>query len=85
MLLRLERFPCRLNYAKGILEARVQRYKHLKNLLVRFMRPGLRARTYFSEETFANGDTSGARARARKPHPGHSLRCQPLHWGRHVL
>ncbi|KAK0641007.1 beta-lactamase-like protein [Cercophora newfieldiana] len=33
MLLRLERFPCRINYAKGILEARVQRYKHLKNLL----------------------------------------------------
>lgn len=36
MLLRLERFPCRINYAKGILEARVQTYKHLKNLLVRF-------------------------------------------------
>ncbi|EFQ35503.1 artemis protein [Colletotrichum graminicola] len=33
MLLRLERYPCRLNYAKGILEARVQTYKHLKNLL----------------------------------------------------
>ncbi|KAK4453976.1 protein artemis [Podospora aff. communis PSN243] len=33
MLLRLERFPCRINYAKGLLEARVQRYKHLKNLL----------------------------------------------------
>jgi len=36
MLLCLERFPCRINYAKGILEARVQTYKHLKNLLVRF-------------------------------------------------
>ncbi|KAL3293002.1 artemis protein [Colletotrichum asianum] len=33
MLLRLERYPCRINYAKGILEARVQTYKHLKNLL----------------------------------------------------
>ncbi|KAK3384414.1 hypothetical protein B0T24DRAFT_83307 [Lasiosphaeria ovina] len=33
MLLRLERFPCRINYAKGILEARIQRYKHLKTLL----------------------------------------------------
>ncbi|KAK3692298.1 beta-lactamase-like protein [Podospora appendiculata] len=33
ILLRLERFPCRINYAKGILEARVQRYKHLKSLL----------------------------------------------------
>ncbi|KAK0617304.1 beta-lactamase-like protein [Immersiella caudata] len=33
MLLRLERFPCRINYAKGLLEASVQRYKHLKNLL----------------------------------------------------
>ncbi|KAK0629044.1 beta-lactamase-like protein [Bombardia bombarda] len=33
ILLRLERFPCRINYAKGILEARLQRYKHLKNLL----------------------------------------------------
>jgi Cft2 family RNA processing exonuclease len=34
ILLRLERFPCRINYAKGILEARIQRYKHLKALLV---------------------------------------------------
>ncbi|KAL2020411.1 hypothetical protein VTK56DRAFT_8454 [Thermocarpiscus australiensis] len=33
MLLRLERYPCRINYANGILEARVQRYRHLKNLL----------------------------------------------------
>lgn len=33
MLLRLERYPCRINYAKGILEARVQTFKHLKNLL----------------------------------------------------
>ncbi|KAF9870873.1 DNA repair protein [Colletotrichum karsti] len=33
MLLRLERYPCRINYAKGILEARIQTYKHLKNLL----------------------------------------------------
>ncbi|KAK3984593.1 beta-lactamase-like protein [Cladorrhinum sp. PSN332] len=33
MLLRLERFPCRINYAKGILEARTQRYRHLRNLL----------------------------------------------------
>ncbi|KAK2753278.1 DNA repair protein [Colletotrichum kahawae] len=33
MLLRPERYPCRINYAKGILEARVQTYKHLKNLL----------------------------------------------------
>ncbi|KAK3316218.1 beta-lactamase-like protein [Apodospora peruviana] len=33
ILLRLERFPCRINYAKGIMEARIQRYKHLKTLL----------------------------------------------------
>ncbi|KAL8421169.1 hypothetical protein RB596_002093 [Gaeumannomyces avenae] len=33
LLLRLERYPCRINYANGILEARVQTYKHLKNLL----------------------------------------------------
>src|SRR5690242_21597755 len=35
MLLRLERYPCRINYASGILEARVQRYRHLRSLLVR--------------------------------------------------
>lgn len=35
MLLRLERYPCRINHAKGVLEARVQTYKHLKSLLVR--------------------------------------------------
>lgn len=34
MLLRLERYPCRINYATGILEARVQKYRHLRNLLV---------------------------------------------------
>jgi DNA cross-link repair 1C protein len=34
MLLRLERYPCRINYANGLLEARTQRYRHLKNLLV---------------------------------------------------
>ncbi|KAK3381510.1 beta-lactamase-like protein [Podospora didyma] len=33
ILLHLERLPCRINYAKGILEARLQTYKHLKNLL----------------------------------------------------
>ncbi|KAL2162079.1 hypothetical protein VTH06DRAFT_7864 [Thermothelomyces fergusii] len=33
MLLRLEGYPCRINYASGILEARVQKYRHLKNLL----------------------------------------------------
>lgn len=34
MLLCLERYPCRINYANGVLEARVQRYRHLKKLLV---------------------------------------------------
>lgn len=33
ILLRLERYPCRLNYAKGLLEARQQTYKHLSSLL----------------------------------------------------
>ncbi|KAM0276060.1 hypothetical protein ACHAQH_007146 [Verticillium albo-atrum] len=33
VLLRLERYPCRINFAKGILEARVQTFKNLKSLL----------------------------------------------------
>ncbi|KAI5459416.1 hypothetical protein BGZ63DRAFT_448023 [Mariannaea sp. PMI_226] len=33
ILLRLERYPCRINYAKGILEARQQTYKHLAKVL----------------------------------------------------
>ncbi|PNH77065.1 hypothetical protein VD0001_g472 [Verticillium dahliae] len=33
ILLRLERYPCRINFAKGILEARVQTFKGLKGLL----------------------------------------------------
>ncbi|PHH86751.1 hypothetical protein CDD83_9801 [Cordyceps sp. RAO-2017] len=33
MLLRLERYPCRINHAKGILEARQQTYKHLSRVL----------------------------------------------------
>ncbi|KAL0942094.1 DNA repair protein [Colletotrichum truncatum] len=33
ILLRLERYPCRIIYARRILEARVQTYKHLKKLL----------------------------------------------------
>ncbi|CAK7209953.1 hypothetical protein SCUCBS95973_000620 [Sporothrix curviconia] len=33
MVLRLEKYPCRINLAKGILEARKRTYKHLKHLL----------------------------------------------------
>ncbi|KAJ2970057.1 hypothetical protein NQ176_g8363 [Zarea fungicola] len=33
ILLRLERYPCRISYAKGILEARQQTYKHLSKVL----------------------------------------------------
>ncbi|ROT36425.1 artemis protein [Sodiomyces alkalinus F11] len=33
ILLRLERYPCRINFAKGILEARVQTFKKLRFLL----------------------------------------------------
>ncbi|KAJ4270522.1 hypothetical protein NW762_002209 [Fusarium torreyae] len=33
ILLRLERYPCRINYAKGILEARQQTFKHLNRVL----------------------------------------------------
>ncbi|KAK8045659.1 artemis protein [Apiospora rasikravindrae] len=33
ILLRLERYPCRINYANGTLEARKQTYKHLKHIL----------------------------------------------------
>ncbi|RSL55468.1 hypothetical protein CEP54_009373 [Fusarium duplospermum] len=33
ILLRLERYPCRINYAKGLLEARQQTYKHLSKVL----------------------------------------------------
>ncbi len=43
MLLRLERYPCRINYASGILETRTQRYRHLKSLLVRIRASGVSA------------------------------------------
>jgi len=33
ILLRLEKYPHRMNFAKGILESRKQTYRHLKNLL----------------------------------------------------
>ncbi|KAK7408413.1 hypothetical protein QQX98_009398 [Neonectria punicea] len=33
ILLRLERYPCRINYATGILESRQQTYKHLAKVL----------------------------------------------------
>jgi DNA cross-link repair 1C protein len=33
LLLRLERYPHRINFEKGILESRKQHYRHLKNLL----------------------------------------------------
>ncbi|KAF5025790.1 hypothetical protein F66182_2123 [Fusarium sp. NRRL 66182] len=33
ILLRLERYPCRINYANGILEARQQTFKHLSKVL----------------------------------------------------
>lgn len=53
MLLRLERYPCRINYAKGILEARQQTYSHLARVLkplpletptIMELRPGRRIR-----------------------------------------
>lgn len=34
LLLRLERYPHRMNFAKGILEVRKQHYKHLKSIIV---------------------------------------------------
>ncbi|KAM0303482.1 hypothetical protein ACHAPM_003050 [Fusarium culmorum] len=33
ILLRLERYPCRINYGKGVLEARQQIFKHLSKVL----------------------------------------------------
>ncbi|UKZ82982.1 hypothetical protein TrVFT333_010783 [Trichoderma virens FT-333] len=33
ILLRLERYPCRINYARGILEARQQTYRHLNKVI----------------------------------------------------
>ncbi|ETI25227.1 hypothetical protein G647_04600 [Cladophialophora carrionii CBS 160.54] len=33
ILLKMEKYPHRINFAKGILEARKQQYKHLKNIL----------------------------------------------------
>lgn len=33
ILLRLERYPCRINYAKGVLESRLQTFKHLRKVL----------------------------------------------------
>ncbi|ODA81458.1 hypothetical protein RJ55_04425 [Drechmeria coniospora] len=33
ILLRLERYPCRINYAQGILETRQQTYKHLAKVM----------------------------------------------------
>ncbi|KAJ4855696.1 beta-lactamase superfamily domain-containing protein [Trichoderma breve] len=33
ILLRLERYPCRINYSRGILEARQQTYKHLSKVI----------------------------------------------------
>ncbi|VUC25537.1 unnamed protein product [Clonostachys rosea] len=33
ILLRLERYPCRINYAQGLLETRQQTYKHLHRVL----------------------------------------------------
>ncbi|KAF5971560.1 hypothetical protein FBULB1_9164 [Fusarium bulbicola] len=35
ILLRLERYPCRINYAKGVLESRQQTFKHLRKVLTK--------------------------------------------------
>ncbi|KAK1246263.1 hypothetical protein MKX08_000065 [Trichoderma sp. CBMAI-0020] len=39
ILLRLERYPCRINYSKGILEARQQTYKHLRKVILTPQKP----------------------------------------------
>ncbi|RKL11313.1 hypothetical protein BFJ68_g8411 [Fusarium oxysporum] len=35
ILLRLERYPCRINYAKGVLESTQQTFKHLRKVLTK--------------------------------------------------
>ena len=37
MLLRIEKYPHRMNFSKGILESRRLHYKHLSKLLVRLI------------------------------------------------
>ncbi len=50
LLLRLERYPHKVNFAKGILESRKQSYKNLQNLLVRRSNASTRPRLIPSQK-----------------------------------
>ncbi|KAL8911427.1 MAG: hypothetical protein Q9171_003417 [Xanthocarpia ochracea] len=61
LLLRMEKYPHRMNFAKGILEARRQHYKHLKLLLIHV--DAYKLRLYNSLQTSlasVSGFTEGA-------------------------
>lgn len=91
MLLRLERYPCRVNHAKGVLEARVQTYKHLRNLLVcltsiiHIMRVSVREQILrLSVEAHTARSSHDAGVKAGPDHPCHTPRLESLSGRRDV-
>jgi len=85
ILLRLERYPHRLNFAKGILESRKQQYNHLKTILVTYPEPHTLDVTDNVTEDYSSGNPDSDRAGTWKDYPGHPIRCQPLYWCCDVL
>lgn len=81
LLLRIEKYPHRMNFNKGVLESRRLHYKHLYKLLVRgFCCPrcsvvvGLLMNAATNPVEYAYGD----RAHTTAADPGDSVRCKPL-------
>lgn len=85
LLLRLERYPHRLNFELGILEARKQTYKHLQKLLVGSFLTGRCPRLINLAEAHSFKDADSYRTTARQGHSNHVIRCKSLHWFSHVL
>ena len=50
LLLRLEKYPHRMNFHRGILELRKQHYKHLEKLLVKYHRCRLHEDAYMCSQ-----------------------------------
>lgn len=75
ILTRLERYPHRMNFAKGILEGRKVTYRNLKSLLVWSPLLAWACVVLTSVETYSARDSYGHRVETGKGDPGYTLWC----------
>lgn len=78
MLLRIEKYPHRMNFSKGILESRKLHYKHLSKLLVCILYQ-YHDSILIGTEADSVEHANGAGSHPTAVNQSHSVRCKPLH------